>query len=101
MKAFFADINEPGLARDGGGRNGPEAWGVKLRCQRRNEKQQRENLDRRIAERAAKLRRGRDSALAEQRRAVGAHRRSSRFNRGELRWQFQRPLSVIGPWRRP
>ena len=30
MKAFFADINEPGMARDGNGRNGPEAWGVKL-----------------------------------------------------------------------
>ena len=46
MKAFFADINEPGMARDGNGRNGPEAWGVKLMMPTPDEKRLLEDLDR-------------------------------------------------------
>ena len=46
MKAFFADINESGLARDGGGRNGPEAWGVKLQMPTPEQKRQLDDLNR-------------------------------------------------------
>ncbi len=92
MKAFFADINEPGLARDGNGRNGPEAWGVKLMMPTPDEKRRLEDLDRRIAEAR--------QALADRTAALGAQREQwaraalDRFNRGELKWQFQRPVSV-------
>ncbi|HUK35789.1 MAG TPA: DUF1549 domain-containing protein, partial [Vicinamibacterales bacterium] len=68
MKAFFADINETGLARDGNGRNGPEAWGVKLMMPTPREKEQVEALDRRIADARTALTE-KTAALAGQRRA--------------------------------
>ncbi len=92
MKAFFADINEPGMARDGNGRNGPEAWGVKLMMPTPDEKRRLEDLDRRIAE-ARKALADRTAALGEQRERW-ARAALDRFNRGELTWRFQRPVSV-------
>ena len=92
MKAFFADLDEPGLARDGGGRNGPEAWGVKLQLPTASETQQLEKLDAAIATARQKL-----AAAAKQRasdRAAWASTAADRFNRGELRWQFVRPQSA-------
>ena len=50
MKAFFADINESGLARDGGGRNGPEAWGVKLQLPTPEQRRQLHDLNVRISD---------------------------------------------------
>jgi len=92
MKAFFADINEPGMARDGNGRNGPEAWGVKLMMPTPGEKRRLEDLDRGIAE-ARKALADRTATLGEQ-RAQWARTALDRFNRGELTWRFQRPVSV-------
>ena len=92
MKAFFADINEPGMARDGNGRNGPDAWGVKLTMPTPAEKRQLEDLDRRIAE-ARKALADKTAALGEQREAW-ARATLERFNRGELKWRFGRPVSV-------
>jgi hypothetical protein len=92
MKAFFADINEPGMARDGNGRNGPDAWGVKLTMPTPDEKRQLEDLDRRIAE-ARKALADRTAAVGEQ-REPWARATLERFNRGELKWRFQRPVSV-------
>lgn len=92
MKAFFADINEPGMARDGSGRNGPDAWGVKLMMPTPDEKRQVEDLDRRIAE-ARKALADRTAALAEPRERW-ARETLERFNRGELTWRFQRPVSM-------
>ena len=73
MKAFFADINEPGMARDGNGRNGPEAWGVKLAMPTPDEKRRLEDLDSRIAE-ARK-------ALADRTAALGSSASSGRAPR--------------------
>ncbi len=92
MKAFFADINEPGMARDGNGRNGPEAWGVKLAMPTPDEKRRLEDLDSRIAE-ARKALADRTAALAEQ-REQWARATLDRFERGELKWRFQRPVSM-------
>ncbi len=92
LKAFFADLDETGLARDGGGRNGPEAWGVKLQLPTASETQQLEKLDAAIATARQKL-----ATAAKQRasdRAAWASTAADRFNRGELRWQFVRPLSA-------
>jgi len=92
LKAFFADLDEPGLARDGGGRNGPEAWGVKLQLPTASETQQLEKLDAAIGTARQKL-----AAAAKQRasgRAAWASTAADRFNRGDLRWQFVRPLSA-------
>jgi hypothetical protein len=50
MKSFFADINETGLARDGAGRNGPEAWGAKLQVPTIEEKRLLDELDKSVAE---------------------------------------------------
>jgi hypothetical protein len=69
MKAFFADINEPGMARDGNGRNGPEAWGVKLTMPTPEEKR-RPRSDRRIAEARGKLRRQDDWSPAARERGT-------------------------------
>jgi hypothetical protein len=92
MKAFFADLTETGLARDGNGRNGPEAWGVKLTMPMPDETRRIEDLDRRIAEaRAALL--AKTATLGEQ-RAQWERATLERFNRGELKWQFQRPVSM-------
>src|SRR5687768_1286545 len=55
LKAFFADLDEPGLARDGGGRNGPEAWGVKLQMPTASETKELEKLDAAIAAARQKL----------------------------------------------
>jgi hypothetical protein len=92
MKAFFADIDEPGMARDGNGRNGPEAWGVKLMMPTPGERRRIEDLDRRIAK-ARKTLADRTAALAEQ-RLPWEHEMLGRFNRGELKWRFQRPVSM-------
>ena len=92
MKAFFADINEPGMARDGNGRNGPDAWGVKLMMPTPDEKRRLEDLDRRIAE-ARKALADRTAALGEQ-REPWARTALDRFNRGELTWRF--PASGLG-----
>ena len=92
MKAFFADVNETGLARDGGGRNGPEAWGVKLQLPTPLEKRQLAEIDTRIA--AAR------QGLASKANDVTGQRRQweqdvlGRYTRGELAWQFQRPISA-------
>ena len=58
MKAFFADINESGLARDGGGRNGPDAWGVKLQLPTPEQKRQLDDLNARISEAKRRLAEG-------------------------------------------
>jgi hypothetical protein len=92
MKAFFADINEPGMARDGNGRNGPDAWGVKLTMPTPDQKGRLEDLDRRIAE-ARKALADKTAALGEQ-REQWARTTLERFNRGELKWRFQRPVSM-------
>jgi hypothetical protein len=89
LKAFFADIDEPGLARDGGGRNGPEAWGVKLQLPTTAEKQQLEKLDAAIAAARGKLAAATTQRAPEQRSWTADL--MNRFNRGELRWQFTRP----------
>jgi Protein of unknown function (DUF1553)/Protein of unknown function (DUF1549)/Planctomycete cytochrome C len=92
MKAFFADINETGLARDGNGRNGPEAWGAKLMMPAPDEKRQIDDLDRRIAQ----ARR----ALADRAATLAGEREPwqtamlERFGRGELKWKFQRPVEM-------
>jgi len=98
MKAFFADINEPGMARDGNGRNGPEAWGVKLMMSTPAERRQLEDLDRRIAEARTALA-DKTAALGEQ-RDQWARATLERFNRGELKWRFQRPVSMSARPRR-
>jgi hypothetical protein len=92
MKAFFADINETGLARDGAGRNGPEAWGVKLQLPTADEKRQLEDLDKRIADARRRLSEA-ANGLATQ-RGQWEKDTLARFSRGELKWQFQRPTSV-------
>ncbi len=51
MKAFFADIEEPGLAID----RGPEAWGAKLAMPTPEQKQRLDELDRRIEAARRKL----------------------------------------------
>ena len=92
LKAFFADLDEPGLARDGGGRNGPEAWGVKLQLPTAAEKRELENLDRSLAAARATL-----AAQTSRHAAELAAWKSgliNRFNGGELRWQFIRPVSA-------
>ena len=92
MKAFFADLNETGLARDGAGRNGPEAWGAKLMMPTPDEKRRLDDLDRQIAQ-ARQALDARSSTLGE---ARDQWRTSmlDRFTRGELRWQFQHPISL-------
>ena len=98
MKAFFADINETGMARDGNGRNGPEAWGVKLQLP--------------TPEREAPARGSRspDCGGAEARSRTGPRRSASsassgrattleRFKRGELTWRFQRPVVGVAAGR--
>jgi hypothetical protein len=92
MKAFFADINETGLARDGNGRNGPEAWGAKLMLPTAAEKQQLDALDRRIADSRQALTEH-TTALAGRRKAWETATLES-FVRGETTWQFQRPVAM-------
>lgn len=92
MKAFFADINETGLARDGGGRNGPEAWGAKLQLPTADEQRELSTLDERITQ-ARKELTDRTAGLTEQRRQWEKDV-LDRYTRGELKWQFQHPTSV-------
>jgi Protein of unknown function (DUF1553)/Protein of unknown function (DUF1549)/Planctomycete cytochrome C len=92
MKAFFADLNETGLARDGNGRNGPEAWGAKLMMPTPEEKRQVEDLDRRIAA-ARNALTGKAASLANERRSW-EQETLDRFSRGDLRWRFQRPVAM-------
>jgi len=92
LKAFFADIDEPGLARDGGGRNGPEAWGAKLQLPTSTEKEQVESVDRAIA--AARTRLSAATQARQSERGAWARELLGRFDRGELRWQFMRPVSA-------
>jgi hypothetical protein len=92
MKAFFADINETGLARDGGGRNGPEAWGVKLQLPTPEEKQRLEDLDKRISETRRQLTEKANGIAG--RRAQWERQILDQYNQGGLKWQFQRPVSV-------
>ena len=91
MKAFFADVSETGLARDGNGRNGPEAWGVKLMMATPEEKARLQDLDRRIAEARKTLA---DAAAASASERQWETTTLERFNRGELKWQFQRPAAL-------
>ena len=72
--------------RDGGGRNGPDAWGVKLQLATPEQKRQLEAINARAAEARRRLAE-RTAPLADQRRG-GSRRRSSGYERGELRWQF-------------
>src|SRR4029079_2187268 len=67
MKAFFADINESGLARDGGGRNGPDAWGGKLQLPTPEQTKQLGELTARITARRAQLAERTASLSAERR----------------------------------
>lgn len=90
MKAFFADVNESGLARDGGGRNGPEAWGAKLQLPTPEEQRQLQDLATRIAQARQRLT-DRANALADQRQQW-AKDILDRYTRGELKWQFQHPV---------
>jgi hypothetical protein len=92
MKAFFADLNETGLARDGNGRNGPEAWGAKLMMPTGAEKRRLDDLDRQIAQ-ARQTLDTRASTLGDA-QSQWATATLDRFNRGELKWQFQRPVSM-------
>ena len=89
MKAFFADINETGMARDGKGRKagrvGHEADDADARENRRLE-----DLDRRDC--GARGARGQDRGAREQRAPWDARRSS--LQRGELAWKFQRPVAV-------
>jgi hypothetical protein len=92
MKAFFADINESGLARDGAGRNGPEAWGAKLQLPTAEEQRQIQDLVTRIGLGRQRLTE-RSDALASQRQQW-AKDILERYTRGELKWQFQHPVSA-------
>jgi len=92
MKAFFADLNETGLARDGNGRNGPEAWGVKLMMPTADEHRQIDDLDRRIA--AARKALADKTATLADRRGPWEKETLDRFTRGELGWKFQRPAAM-------
>ena len=84
MKAFFADINETGMARDGNGRNGPDAWGVKLAMPTPDADSASSRTS--MAAFAEARRRSRTGLRrsAEQRRAVGRADVRDRFERGEL-----------------
>ncbi|MEP7304989.1 MAG: DUF1553 domain-containing protein [Acidobacteriota bacterium] len=92
MKAFFADINESGLARDGGGRNGLDAWGVKLQLPTPGQTQQLAAIKARAAEAKSRLA-ARTASLAAQRTAW-EKATLERFERGDLRWQFMRPVAA-------
>lgn len=92
MKAFFADINESGLARDGGGRNGPEAWGVKLQLPTAGQTRQLEVLNGRLEDAKRRLAAATNSVL--DRRRQWERETLDRYERGDLRWQFQRPVST-------
>src|SRR5262249_55488372 len=79
---------------DGNGRNGPEAWGVKLMMPTPDEKRRIDDLDRRVAA-ARQALAGRTATLAD-RRAQWEQETLDRFTRGELRWTFQRPVTMSG-----
>jgi hypothetical protein len=90
MKAFFADINESGMARDGAGRNGPEAWGAKLQLPTPDERRRLQDVDARLAEARQRLVES-ESRLGDERQRW-AKDILDRHTRGELKWQFQRPI---------
>jgi hypothetical protein len=90
LKAFFADLNETGMARDGGGRNGPDAWGVKLSLPTAHEQQQLDDLGRRLQAAIRQLQSRTNATMAE--RSTWEAKILSQHQAGELRWQFQRPV---------
>lgn len=81
MKAFFADIEEPGLAID----RGPEAWGAKLELPTPEQKQRLDELARRI-EAARK-------ALAPM-PAEWPKQMASEIARLKHVWRFQQPVAA-------
>src|SRR5262249_27809111 len=82
MKAFVADVNETGLARDGNGRNGPEAWGAKLQLPTTEEKRRLDDLDKSIAEARRRLTETSNSLTGT--RAEWEKETLGRYARGEL-----------------
>jgi hypothetical protein len=82
MKAFFADIEETGLLPD----RGDEAWGTQLELPTAAQRQQREALDKQIAEAKQALNDRLTTPTPEQEAAL-----YERWKSGALAWQFQHP----------
>jgi len=92
LKAFFADLEETGLARDGAGRNGPEAWGVKLQIPTPEEERQLRSLNGLLESARTKLAERTESMAGD--RASWASSVVDRYTRGDLHWHFQHPVSA-------
>jgi hypothetical protein len=82
MKAFFADVKETGLVPD----RGPAAWGTQLALPSPETKSKLAALDGKIGAARAKL----GSATPEWEKDL-----LSKFDAGELRWHYQKPLSAV------
>lgn len=81
MKAFFADIEETGLVPD----RGDKAWGAQVELPTPQQKQQREQLDAKIAGLQAKLAAAPAPAAGQEKALL------DRWRSGDLAWHFQRP----------
>jgi hypothetical protein len=88
LKAFFADIQETGLVPD----RGPKAWGSQLALPTEEQRQEREDLERRIASLREDLDRETEALVPVQ--AAWEKDVLRRWTSGELGWRFQRPLTA-------
>ena len=88
FKAFFADINETGLIPD----RGVKAWGAKLMLPSDEQKNQLASLDSKIQ--SARTALGNRVKQLEEHRWAWEEDLLKRYEKGELAWQYQRPVSA-------
>lgn len=88
MKAFFADVKETGLVPD----RGVKAWGSKLMLPSEEQRKILADLDAQIADARKTLEK--KTAELDERRWSWEEQIVSKYEKGELAWHYQRPISA-------